>query len=273
MTHKMKHGDYILREDIPDEATFRRVCEVAESQDVPLFRSGCKTLAEADQNSMGWDAVQVYGGILVWTKRQNRNNNVRITPADLGITTQEADMTPCEKIGLRKGWWVWRFHDGNLTKGWVQLHLDDGSVAPVFFDPRQYRMGYGLLKYIDWRAGIHNEKPETEYSMSETLTEAEALREVADAIERGDKSPWQSVQFWSEPFGRWEEAEGPGSFGMSVREDALMRRKPRTVRIEGEISEWALNKLKELRGIPSVEDDGHDFDAMADEFLSAVQGR
>ena len=83
--HQMRHGDYILRKDIPDEETFRRVCEALERQGGPMqdyFRE------DAHMDILG---LSPCGGASMWYNGIGSYCQTRLTLADLGIKTPDTD--------------------------------------------------------------------------------------------------------------------------------------------------------------------------------------
>lgn len=110
-----------------------------------------------------------------------------------------------------------------------------------------------------------SQKLEQENDMQgETLTEAQALREVAQGHDDGDANPWNRVQYLSAG-DEWMDLGSPAELDICVAHQTSLRRKPRTRRIEGEISEEAVRRLQNLRtGEPGL-------NAALDEILNAVQ--
>lgn len=84
---KIEIGDYILREDIPDESTLDEIFRECE-------RQGCRQLLLGPS----WIEMQNYDGVLLrggagasWLITRLASKSRRLRPADLGIHAKESE--------------------------------------------------------------------------------------------------------------------------------------------------------------------------------------
>ena len=217
---------------------------------------------DVERGSIGWDErdneVWSYPGIADGFRGQVLTREEVLNATNAGNNNQEQEMTPAQRAGWKVGDRGVALDDATTFSpgSIIELFHDDGSTGPRF----KLISGDCGFNLADGEAGAYLSLSCVNRTSNPTAT---TLREIADVLDAGG-DPSEEFEH-QDPIYGWQEPEDFHDFMDSIGRGWQVRRKPKTVRVSGEVS-------VEVMAAARISTDIHgDTGSMARALLSLVE--